>query len=281
MPLCSVSLLLSSASVRVAAQTCTLSTTNVNFGNYTGSTVSPAGSPLNVTCPKGDTYSILLSAGQGSGASPTNRKMTSGSNTLSYGLFQNAAHTTNWGNTTSTGYVQSTGTGSAQTFDVYPQLTSGQQVPPGTYTDTISVSTTYNGMATFTVTATVVANCTLSASALAFGNYVPTAQSLATAPLTVTCTDTTTYNVGLNSGTGNGSSGTTRYMTGPSAALIQYQLFLDSGMSMVWGNTVGTNTSASTGTGTAQTLTVYGMIHTGQNVTPGSYADTVTATITY
>ena len=163
--LCLVLLLLSTA-LPAVAQNCTVSATNVNFGNYTGSTVSLGGSPLSMTCPSGDTYSILLSAGQGSGASPTVRKMTNGNYTLSYGLYQNSAHTSNWGNSTGTGYEQSTGTGSAQTFYVYPQLTSGQQVPPGTYTDTISVSTTYNGLATFTVTATVVANCTLSAACL-------------------------------------------------------------------------------------------------------------------
>ncbi len=278
---CLLLLLLLFPAMRTMAQNCTVSATSVNFGNYTGSTVSPGGSPLSVTCPSGDTYQILLSAGQGSGATPTARKLTNGTTTLSYGLYQNASHTTNWGNSTATGYVQGTGTGSAQTFDVYPQLTSGQQVPPGTYTDTISVSTSYNGMATFTVTATVVANCTLSAGALAFGNYVPTAQTLTTAAITVTCTSTTTYNVGLDGGMGSQSSGYTRYMTGSSGAEIPYHFFSDSGRTVQWGTTVGTDTVAGTGTGSAQILTVYGSIYTSHYVTPGSYTDTVTATVTY
>ncbi len=274
-------LLLLSTALQVLAQSCTISATNVNFGNYTGSPVSPGSSPLSVTCPSGDTYQILLNAGQGSGASETVRKMTNGSYTLNYGLYQNASHTTNWGNSSGTGYVQGTGTGSAQTVYIYPQLTSGQQVPPGTYTDTITVSTNYSGTVTFTVTATVVANCTLSVGSLAFGNYVPTAQTLSTATITVTCTDTTTYNVGLDGGTGSQSSGYTRYMTGPAGAEVPYHFFSDSGRSTEWGNTVGTDTVAGTGTGSAQTLTVYGIMYTSHYVTPGSYTDTVTATVTY
>ena len=274
-------LLLVSPAMRSVAQSCTASATNVNFGNYTGSTIAAGGSPLSVTCSSGSAYTIQLNAGQGSGASETVRKMTNGSYTLNYGLYQNSAHTTNWGNSSGTGYVQSTGTGSAQTFYVYPQLTSGQQVPPGTYTDTIGVTTTYGGTATFTVTATVVANCTLSAGALAFGNYVPTAQTLTTAAITVNCTNTTTYNVGLDGGIGSQSSLYTRYMTGPSGAEIPYHFFSDSGRTVEWGNTVGTDTVAGTGTGAAQTLTVYGAIYTSHYATPGSYTDTVTATVTY
>ena len=276
-------LLLLSSARRALAQSCTISTTNVNFGNYTGSTVSLGGSPLRVNCPSGDTYQILLGAGQGSAATPTARKMTNGNYTLSYGLYQNASHTTNWGNSSGTGYVQSTGTGSAQTFNVYPQLTSGQQVPPGTYTDTISVSTNYSGTATFTVTATIVPNCTISAGALAFGNYDPTVQRTnANASLTVTCTNTTTYNVGLDGGTGSQyNGGYTRYMTGPGGAEIPYHFFSNSNLTTEWGNTVGTDTVAGTGTGSAQTLTVYGTMYSSHYVTPGSYTDTVTATITY
>ncbi len=274
-------LLLLSTAMRSVAQNCTVSATNVDFGNYTGTTIAQGGSPLSVTCPSGNAYSIQLNAGQGSGASETVRKMTNGSYTLNYGLYQNSAHTTNWGNSSGTGYVQSTGTGSAQIFYVYPQLTSGQQVPPGTYTDTISVSTTYNGMATFTVTATVVANCSLSVGALAFGNYIPTAQPTATAPISVTCTNTTAYNIGLDGGTGSESSGYTRYMTGPGGAEIPYHFFSNPGHTTEWGNTVGTDTVAGTGTGSAQTITVYGVMYTSHYVTPGSYTDTVTATVTY
>jgi spore coat protein U-like protein len=44
---------------------------------------------------------------------------------------------------------------------------------------------------------------------------------------------------------------------------------------------VGTDTLASTGTGVAQSITVYGQIPAGQYVSPGTYNDTIIATITY
>ena len=279
-------LLFLSAALPAAAQSCTVSATNVNFGNYTGATDTPGGSALAVNCPSGSTYTIALNAGQGSGATATVRKMTSGSNTLNYALYQNSSHSTNWGNTSGTGQVSGTGTGSAQTYTVYPQLSSGQQVPPGTYTDTITVNLTannsaYNTSSTFTVTATVVANCTISASALTFVNYHPTGQSFAQATLTVTCTNTVTYNIGMDHGQGTQASGYWRSMTGPGGQQIPYIFFQDSGATKNWGSTVGTDTEPGTGTGAAQSVTVWGGMNGNSYVTPGTYSDTVTSTITY
>jgi len=74
---------------------------------------------------------------------------------------------------------------------------------------------------------------------------------------------------------------TNRSMTGPSSSHLAYKLFSNSGHTTNWGNTVGTDTVAGTGTGAAQSLTVYGQITAAQFVRPGSYTDTVTATITY
>jgi spore coat protein U-like protein len=70
-------------------------------------------------------------------------------------------------------------------------------------------------------------------------------------------------------------------MTGPSASLLHYHLYSDSGHTVNWGNTVGTDTVSMTGSGVAQTLTVYGQVPAGQFVTPGSYSDTITVTLTY
>jgi spore coat protein U-like protein len=59
-----------------------------------------------------------------------------------------------------------------------------------------------------------------------------------------------------------------------------YGLFQDSAHSQVWGSTIGTNT-VSGGNGASPTQMVYGLITAGQTSPPGSYADTVTATITF
>jgi spore coat protein U domain-containing protein, fimbrial subunit CupE1/2/3/6 len=133
---------------------------------------------------------------------------------------------------------------------------------------------------TFQVTATVNATCLISATTLAFGAYTGT-QTDATSTVTVTCTNTTPYNVGLNAGTFSGATVTTRRMTGTDANGLAYSLFQDSSRTVNWGNTVGTDTLAGTGNGAAQALTVYGRVPASQFVAPGSYTDTITATVTF
>lgn len=128
------------------------------------------------------------------------------------------------------------------------------------------------------VSATVNANCIISAPALAFGTYSGSAAT-ATSNLSVTCTNTTPYNVGLNAGATNGATVTTRQMLNGTAAL-NYTLLSGSATGPNWGNTTGSWVGG-TGNGAAQTLTVYGSIPAGQYVTPGSYADTIVATVNY
>ena len=70
-------------------------------------------------------------------------------------------------------------------------------------------------------------------------------------------------------------------MTGPSSAALNYAVYSNSARSSIWGNTVGSNVVAGTGLGTAQVLTVYGRIPAAQYPAPGSYTDTITATLTY
>jgi spore coat protein U-like protein len=133
---------------------------------------------------------------------------------------------------------------------------------------------------TFAVTASVQGSCTISSTALSFGAYTGTALP-GTSTITVNCTGGTTYNVGLNAGTSGGTV-TTRKMTGQYLnGTLAYSLFSNSAMTTNWGNTVGTDTSAGTGTGAAQTLTVYGKIPAGTAPAADGYSDTITATVTY
>jgi spore coat protein U-like protein len=131
---------------------------------------------------------------------------------------------------------------------------------------------------TFQVTATVQATCNISATNLAFGTYAG-AQTDATSTVTVTCTNTTPWNVGLNAGT-CGATVSARCMAN-GAAQLNYALYRDSARTQNWGNTVGTDTLAGTGNGTAQASTVYGRIAAGQFPAPGAYTDTITATVSF
>lgn len=136
---------------------------------------------------------------------------------------------------------------------------------------------------TFQVTATVLARCTITATDLAFGDYDPTNASPtdATSTITVRCNKNKAYDVGLDAGTFSGATVTTRRMSGPDPDGLNYELYQDATRAINWGNTVGTNTVSGTGSGSTQTLTVYGRIPNDQSVADGAYSDTITATITY
>jgi spore coat protein U-like protein len=136
----------------------------------------------------------------------------------------------------------------------------------------------------FTVQVTIAASCTIvSTATLNFGGSVGvlTANVDVSTTLQVQCTNTTPYNVGLDKGA-NGTSVTTRLMKGgPSNETIGYSLYRDSARTLNWGVTIGTDTQAGTGTGAAQTYTVYGRIGVQNTPTPGAYTDTITVTVTY
>ena len=143
----------------------------------------------------------------------------------------------------------------------------------------INTSSGATSTSTFQVTATVASSCTVTATSLAFGNYT-LAQLDGTSTITATCTNGTTYTIGLDAGTFSGATTSTRRMTGPSAAGLSYSLFSDSGRTTNWGNATGSWVSG-TGTGAAQVLTVYGRIPANQTALIGSYTDTVTVTVTF
>lgn len=135
---------------------------------------------------------------------------------------------------------------------------------------------------TFTVSATVVAACAVSASNLSFGNYNPTlgAPNENQTSMLVTCTNGASYNVGLDAGAGSGATAASRKMMQSSNALT-YTLYRDSNRTLVWGDSVGSDTLASSGTGAQQTINIYGRIAAAQTAPAGSYSDTITVTVTF
>jgi spore coat protein U-like protein len=255
----------------------------MSFGNYTG-TALPGVTQVTVNCLVLTGYNVGLNAGTGTGATVTTRKMTGpGGATLSYKMFQNSARTTNWGNTPGIDTVSGIGSSFPQPISVYGQITAGQSIAPGTYTDTIIATT--NGLfttatATFTVTAVVPTFCTISASALNFGNYSGSLIDASSA-VTVNCTNLTLFNIGLSAGTATGATVTTRRMTSPALGTLNYTLFRDGARTQNWGNTVGVDTLISQANGTAQQYGVFGRLPAGQSATVATYTDTITATITY
>lgn len=136
------------------------------------------------------------------------------------------------------------------------------------------------------VSATVVSACVVSGATLSFGtNIDPTAASVpldASATMTVQCTSTTPYAVSLDAGAnagGLGNFGARAIKNG--SHTLGYQLYLDAIRSIVWGNGTSSSVLPGTGTGSNQSLTIYGRLPTLVGAVPGNYTDTVTVTVTY
>jgi spore coat protein U-like protein len=139
------------------------------------------------------------------------------------------------------------------------------------------------------VTATVVANCTITTTqAVAFGNYDPVSANAATpkdatGTLSVTCTNGSSAAIGLSQGN-NAAMGSTdaaplrRMLSGGN--FLSYDLYRDSARTQLWGQDVTVDLEI-TGTGTAASQTIYGRIPAGQNKPAGAYADVVVATVTF
>jgi spore coat protein U-like protein len=283
--------LLAIYSIPLSAQgTCQFSNTiAVFFQSYSSATVQTTGS-VQFTCTSGTAYTIGISAGSTPGATITNRLLLRGTDgaTLGYQLFSNASYSVNWGNSAGTNWVTGTGTGSQQTATVYAQILGGEAfytTQNGTnFLDTVTVTLSWgSSQVTRTLQVTlqqVAPGCGIGANALNFGTYTGAVLN-ATTTLQVACSSGTTYNVGLDAGTGAGATTTTRDMTGPGGNELKYQIFSNSGHSVNWGNTVGTNTVSGTGANGIQNLTVYGQIPAGQSGLSGIYTDTITATLTY
>lgn len=287
-------LLLVPAIAHAGPGTCTMMATNINFGTFTGTQVTGTGS-ITLVCSGGsnnNTVQIGLSFGSSTQNFPNstaNRMLHNGSNILVYQIYTTSAHTTIWGDgsggtsrpTINVNYAAGNPPVTVVTV-TFGVLFSGTLPAPGEFTDLITA--TLFGANPVTTTFMVIVNmpplCSITANNLNFGNY-SAVQLDGTTTLSATCASGTPYNIGLNQGVSTGATVTTRAMTGPGSTHLNYGLFQDTGRTTNWGNTVGTDTVASTGTGVAQSFTVFGRIPSAQFVGPGSYQDTITATLTF
>jgi spore coat protein U-like protein len=123
---------------------CAVTASDLDFGAYNSGGAQLLGTTvLQSTCTPGTTYNVALNKGTTSGGTINQRKMASGSNTLNYQLYSDAAHSAIWGETVGTDTVVGSGTGLAQNHTVYGSIPAAQLVPAGNYTDTITVTVSY------------------------------------------------------------------------------------------------------------------------------------------
>ncbi|MCF6321383.1 MAG: spore coat U domain-containing protein [Rhizobiaceae bacterium] len=136
--------------------------------------------------------------------------------------------------------------------------------------------------ATFTAQIIIQDDCDIvSAGNLDFGTAGVLAANVdATAALSVQCTNGSAFDIGLDAGVGVGATTATRRMSN-GGATVDYQMFTDAGRTTNWGDAVGVDTVASTGTGAAQSFTIYGRVPVQTTPAAATYTDTVTVTVTF
>jgi spore coat protein U-like protein len=140
------------------------------------------------------------------------------------------------------------------------------------------------------------ADCSVTATGVAFGTYDPFAGSAddSTGTVTVTCTytgpggaDKVNYTVSLSPG-GSGSYAQRRLTVG--SGLLGYNLFQDGARALVWGNgSTGTVlasgslvvTPAGPHRTRSQSHTIYARIPQLQDAEPGEYSDSIVVTLTF
>ena len=140
-----------SVTASVAAN-CAISTSAVAFGPYdpvvaNAATALPGTGTVSVTCTTGSGATITLGQGAHAGggstdAAPARRLNDGGTHFLTYELFSDAGLTTVWGNTGGTG-VAYTGTGTQSNLTVYGSVDAAQNVPVGSYSDTVVATVTF------------------------------------------------------------------------------------------------------------------------------------------
>jgi len=134
---------------------CNINTATLDFGSNSGTTLVAsnidASTTVSVTCTSGSPYAIGM--GLGSNASGSQRRMASGGNFLNYDLYVDAARTNAWTTTvpptnatctTANSCFLGTGSGSAQSVNIYGRVPSTGSAPPsGAYTDTVLMTIVY------------------------------------------------------------------------------------------------------------------------------------------
>lgn len=143
--------------------------------------------------------------------------------------------------------------------------------------------------ATFDISVTIAKTCSVttdSSSDIDLGTVFSTAtNTLGSGAITVNCSKSTPYYVGLAPSNANATGAGVMAGTGGNTDTIPYQLSSTTGPSgTVWGNTANSTTVGNgvsgTGTGSDQTLTAYATVASA-NYTPDTYTDTVTVNVNY
>jgi spore coat protein U-like protein len=298
------------------AQSCNFSISNLDFGsiNLASNTTFTSTASLSVSC-TGTANSTMrvcpnIDAGSGGTTSGDPRFLLNGGQPLNYNLFQDGAYTAVWGSYL-WGYsgsfpsptiditLNGSGIGNG-TRTIYGKISAGQQtLAAGAYASGFvggqttmaydyatfgtcaTIGSNHGTSAAFTVSATNISTCSVSATTMNFGSSGVLQSALeATGNIAVTCTNSAPYTIALDGGNAAASDPTQRQMARASET-ITYGLYRNTSYTQPWGDSAGVNVASGTGTGLTQNYTVYGRVPAQLTPSPGTYTDTVVVTLNY
>lgn len=125
------------------ANSCYISTaTDLDFGTVSSvaSGNRDQGSAISLHCPAGTAWRVGLD--YGANAQGSQRRMAGPGGYIGYQLYQDSGRSQPWGPTSASDQT-GTGNNTTQTLPVYGRVPAQPTVPPGTYSDTVTVTLTY------------------------------------------------------------------------------------------------------------------------------------------
>jgi spore coat protein U-like protein len=309
--------LLFAAPATQAALNCTISAPTMSFGTLSVVPIPQTDTTPNLTvnCTGGAANATVrmcvgINDGTGAGSASPQRFMSSGADAIEFQVYSDAAHSATWGSTLFAGGMQevlpsivlnAAGSGGGS-FPMYGRILNppAQTKPTGTYASTLQFSVKYPSggsgcgagsgsgtlftSGTFEARVIIAASCTIVAADIDFGTRASLATPVdTTGGLSVTCTSGRPYTIALNAGSSVGNTIAARKMSrnGVGAGVVSYQLYRDSGPSNVWGDGASGVVYSGTGSGANQAIPVYANLPAQAAQAPGTYIDTVRATVTY
>jgi len=256
-----------------AAYSCSLSSGGVSYAyspSASGNTIVQTS--FTITCTRAlsdaSTMAYTVSADNGANAQGTHNRAAFGSSRLSYDLFKDSACGSQWrGPQTITGNLAFGGSTSASaTIAIWACITPGQNVPAGTYSDSVTLSMSYGPNPQSTAPGTIGVSIS-----------TPAQCNLTTAPGDVVF-NYVTFGAAANASTSFGVTCTT---------YLPYTMALDATSGTILGlnYTLALSATSATGTGAPQTFTISGNIAAGQGGTCATGACSASAprvlTLTY
>lgn len=124
------------------ASSCSVSAGALAFGTYDPLAVTDKSgtSTINVTCNLLSPYTLKLNGGAVNATILDRQMSDGGTNTLDYQLYTSALLSAVWGDGVDGSTVTGLGTGLSIPHTVHGVITNGQNVPNGSYADTVTVS---------------------------------------------------------------------------------------------------------------------------------------------